>query len=77
MPSSIFPESECFISYFIHQSSSRRIHYFTRTEKKDRVQRSLLEADGVWRQLSDLNHRTFLFFKPSPIFYFRHFIINS
>ena len=83
MPSFIFPGRKCFylsiccfISYFIHPSSLRSDSLFHKDcEKKDL--RSEIISRSWWGQLSDLNCRTFLFFKPDPIFYFRHFIINS
>lgn len=43
---------------------------------KERLSSEIISRSW-WGQLSDLNCRTFLFFKPDLIFYFRHFIINS
>lgn len=58
-------------------SSSRlpgMCHYFTEAMKRKSSETWWLMVGG---QLTDLNHRTFLVFKPGPIFYFRRFIINS
>ena len=43
---------------------------------KERLSSEIISRSW-WGQLSDLNCRTFLFFKADLIFYFRHFIINS
>lgn len=84
MPSSIFPGRKCFIFFFVVSSlilSTRHlrevIHYFTKTVKRKTEFRDYCQRLMACGQLSDLNRRTFFFFKPEPIFYFRHFIINS